>query len=105
MAPNPAGTMLALGCEDGTVRLFSLAHDTLVPQRKFDRVKCRILSVAWGSPVSREYRSDSSRESDSSDDEDDEWNDVWLVTGGSDSSIRKAIYKHRTLCARVCFVF
>jgi U3 small nucleolar RNA-associated protein 4 len=95
MAVNPASSLLALGCEDGTVRLLSLANDTLSHFRRFDRVKCRLLSIAWGPPtprpgaasVSAPRNNDGS--SDDDDDDDDNWVDTWLVTGGSDSSIRK----------------
>ncbi|KAF9073758.1 WD40-repeat-containing domain protein [Rhodocollybia butyracea] len=82
VAANPAGTLLALGCEDGTVRLLSVADDTLQHHKRFDRVKCRILSVAWGPPILKENSAED-------DDEDDEWNDEWIVTGCSDSSLRK----------------
>ncbi|KIK71282.1 hypothetical protein GYMLUDRAFT_90263 [Collybiopsis luxurians FD-317 M1] len=77
---NAAGTMLALGCEDGTIRLISVADDTLKHHKRFDRVKCRILSVAWGPPIPKENPSD---------EDDDEWVDSWLITGCSDSSLRK----------------
>lgn len=76
--------MLALGCEDGTVRLLSIADDTLKHHKRFDRVKCRILSVAWGPPIPKENPSQ-----DEEDEDDDEWVDTWLVTGCSDSSLRK----------------
>ncbi|KZP32200.1 hypothetical protein FIBSPDRAFT_723294 [Athelia psychrophila] len=91
LAPNPASTVLALGCEDGSVRLLSLADDTLEYLRRFDRVKCRVLSIAWGPPVHTPPQpKPSSASSDTSDDEDeDEWKDEWLVTGGSDSALRK----------------
>ncbi|KAJ6519601.1 WD40-repeat-containing domain protein [Mycena sanguinolenta] len=88
MSVNPASTLLALGCEDGTVRLLSLANDTLTHHRRFDRVKCRVLSIAWGPPTPRASSSNKTAD-DSSDDEDDGWTDTWLVTGGSDSSLRK----------------
>ncbi|KAL0579813.1 U3 small nucleolar RNA-associated protein [Marasmius crinis-equi] len=86
IAANPSSTMLALGCEDGTVRLLSVSDDTLTYHRRFDRVKCRILSIAWGPPTPNERQE--SIESDSDDDSDD-WTDSWLVTGCSDSSLRK----------------
>jgi U3 small nucleolar RNA-associated protein 4 len=93
MAANAASNLLALGCEDGTVRLISLANDTLAHYRRFDRVKCRVLSVAWGPPRPRQRtKSDSVPMGESSDedsDDEDDWEDAWLVTGGSDSSIRK----------------
>jgi U3 small nucleolar RNA-associated protein 4 len=93
MAANPASNVLALGCEDGTVRLLSLVDDTLSHFRRFDRVKCRILSIAWGPPTPQplvKRGSTTRNESGSSDeDDDDNWVDTWLVTGGSDSSVRK----------------
>ncbi|RDB28866.1 U3 small nucleolar RNA-associated protein 4 [Hypsizygus marmoreus] len=91
MAANPASTLLALGCEDGTVRLLSLTSDTLTHYRRFDRVKCRVLSIAWGPPVPPSPKKRAANAVEGSDDEDDEevWDDVWLATGGSDSSIRK----------------
>ena len=94
MAPNPASTMLALGCEDGSVRLLSLVADTLQHHRRFDPVKSRLLSIAWGPPVPRQPKHPpitkiGDNESDDDDDDDDEWSDSWLVTGGSDSSLRK----------------
>ncbi|KAJ7139903.1 WD40-repeat-containing domain protein [Mycena epipterygia] len=88
MAVNPASNLLALGCEDGTVRLLSLANDTLTHHRRFDRVKCRVLSIAWG-PPSPHQNSTGKTSDDSSDEEEDDWTDAWLVTGGSDSSLRK----------------
>lgn len=87
MSVNPASNMLALGCEDGTVRLLSLANDTLSHHRRFDRVKCRVMSIAWGPPRPRQPQATTG--DDSSDDEEDNWTDSWLVTGGSDSSLRK----------------
>ncbi|KAJ7706417.1 WD40-repeat-containing domain protein [Mycena rosella] len=87
MAVNPGSNLLALGCEDGTVRLLSLADDTLTHHRRFDRVKCRVLSISWGPPIPRQASKTTT--DDSSDEEEDDWSDAWLVTGGSDSSLRK----------------
>ncbi|KAH7883891.1 WD40 repeat-like protein [Phlebopus sp. FC_14] len=99
VAANPASTMLALGCEDGSVRLLSLFADTLQHYRRFDHVKCRILSIAWGPPIPRrpkpktrpsaQKKNEDVESSDESDEDEDEWSDSWLVTGGSDSSLRK----------------
>ncbi|KAG1715787.1 hypothetical protein ID866_1363 [Astraeus odoratus] len=92
MAPNLGSTMLALGCEDGSVRLLSLEADTLQHHRRFSHVKCRLLSIAWGPPVPRRPKPatvQSSGMGNESDDDEDEWSDSWLVTGGSDSSLRK----------------
>lgn len=84
-------TALALGCDDGSIRIFSLANDELTPLRPLDRVKARILSLAWGAPrfVPKPSSSDSAT-SDSDDDDDDErWKDSFLAAGCSDSSVRK----------------
>lgn len=90
---NPASTQLALGCEDGTVRLLSLEHDSLSHLRRFDRAKCRLLSIAWGPPVlpTMKPRPGATVDTGDSDDDDEdvEWTDEWIVTGGSDSAIRK----------------
>ena len=51
-----------------------------------------MLSIAWGPPVPRKpqpKKQDASAESSSDDEDEDEWSDSWLVTGGSDSSLRK----------------
>lgn len=89
-AINPTSTMIALGCEDGTVRTIRIEDDVLVHHRRFDKVKCRILSIAWGPPKLKEKRAAATTSSDSEeDDEDDEWEDSWIVTGGSDSALRK----------------
>ncbi|KAI0963283.1 hypothetical protein AcW1_000403 [Taiwanofungus camphoratus] len=93
VCPNPASTLLALGCEDGSVRLLTLEHDTLTHLRRLDRVKSRILSIAWGPPVPRETakdkKNDDAENSDDDDDDEDDWKDSWLVAGCSDSSLRK----------------
>ena len=90
MAANPSSTLLALGCEDGSVRVFSLEDDNLTPHRRFDRVKSRLLSIAWGPPIKKLPSQREVGENSSSDDEEDEgWSDSWLVAGCSDSSLRK----------------
>ncbi|TRM61425.1 WD40-repeat-containing domain protein [Schizophyllum amplum] len=96
IAANPSSSQLALACEDGTVRILSLANDTLTHHRRFDRVKSRILSIAWGPPIPRKQTAPrkpatapSSDESSDEEDMEDLWSDSWLVTGCSDSSLRK----------------
>ncbi|KIY69643.1 WD40 repeat-like protein [Cylindrobasidium torrendii FP15055 ss-10] len=85
IAINPASTLLAMGCEDGSVRILNLANDGLEHFRRFDRTKSRLLSIAWGPPIP------SSKDAES--EEPLEWTDSWLVTGGSDSSLRKWDFK------------
>lgn len=90
MAANPSSKFLALGCEDGSVRIISLADNNLSPHRRLDRVKSRLLSIAWGPPVRKVVPRRGAEEDFSSDDEDDDgWTDAWIVTGCSDSSLRK----------------
>lgn len=50
-----------------------------------------MLSIAWGPPVPRRQKTDINEGSSDDDEGDDEenWSDSWLVTGGSDSSLRK----------------
>ena len=93
VSANPKSTILALGCEDGSIQLLSSEHDGLSHLRKLGKVKSRLLSIAWGPPIPRSSRP-SARVTpgpdDSSDDEnEDDWLDGWLITGCADSSIRK----------------
>ena len=92
IAPNPASTILALCCEDGSIHLLSLEYDTLQHLRRLDRSKSRILSLAWGPPFfpGGGRHTPAPREGDdSSDDDEVEWQDSWIVAGCSDSSLRK----------------
>lgn len=106
LAVNPASTILALGCEDGCVRLVDVADGQLGHLRRMDRGRGRVLSVAWG-PVSvsstgsgsvagalakmgRSGNKADGDESDSDDDEEEfEYVDSYIVTGGTDSCLRK----------------
>lgn len=105
MAVNPAHTTLALGCDDGAVRLVSLLDGELEHVRKFDAVKTRLLSLAWGPPVAVPRSSpadakgkgkarmdvDGEAESESEDEAESsrvEYEDATLVTGCADSTVR-----------------
>jgi U3 small nucleolar RNA-associated protein 4 len=79
--------MLAIGCEDGAIRLLSIEHDTLTHVRRLDRVKSRILSIAWGPPVPKQSSSNDTEDTD--EDDDDDWKDSWIAAGCSDSSVRR----------------
>lgn len=83
--------MLAIGCEDGGVRLVSVADNAFEHARRFDRVKTRLLSIAWGPPTPPAPRkhSETSQSDDEDEDEDEEWTDSFIVAGCSDSSVRK----------------
>lgn len=47
ITPNPRGTHLAVGCEDGTVKLFEILEDSIQFERNLDRKKGRVLSLCW----------------------------------------------------------
>lgn len=44
---NQQGTHLAVGCEDGTVKLFEVTEDKIQFERNLDRQKGRIISLSW----------------------------------------------------------
>ncbi|XP_034389919.1 U3 small nucleolar RNA-associated protein 4 homolog [Cyclopterus lumpus] len=44
---NDQGTLLAVGCEDGTVKMFEVLEDRIQFQRNLDRQKGRIISLCW----------------------------------------------------------
>ncbi|XP_067276363.1 U3 small nucleolar RNA-associated protein 4 homolog [Pseudorasbora parva] len=44
---NQQGTHLAVGCEDGTVKLFEVNEDKIQYERNLDRQKGRITSLSW----------------------------------------------------------
>ncbi|KAI8818219.1 quinon protein alcohol dehydrogenase-like superfamily [Fimicolochytrium jonesii] len=64
-APNTSHTRLAVGCEDGHVRVLDISDDQLVLHRLLEKSPTRIMSIAWHP------------------------NGQFLVAGGADSSIRK----------------
>ncbi|XP_067392855.1 U3 small nucleolar RNA-associated protein 4 homolog [Emydura macquarii macquarii] len=47
MAADPQGTQLAVGCEDGSVKLFQILPDKIQFERSLDRQKGRVLSLSW----------------------------------------------------------
>lgn len=71
------------------MRLVSIGDDELLHKRKFDRVKSRLLSIAWGPPTPRQIKTDKMEDSSDDDEDEEDWIDSWLVTGCSDSSLRK----------------
>ncbi|KAM6430021.1 U3 small nucleolar RNA-associated protein 4 homolog isoform 2-T2 [Liasis olivaceus] len=47
LAADPPGARLAVGCEDGSVKLFQVLPDRIQFERQLDRQKERILSLSW----------------------------------------------------------
>uniref|UniRef100_UPI003AB00574 U3 small nucleolar RNA-associated protein 4 homolog n=1 Tax=Centroberyx gerrardi TaxID=166262 RepID=UPI003AB00574 len=47
ISSNSQGTHLAIGCEDGTVKMFEILEETIQFQRNLDRQKGRIISLSW----------------------------------------------------------
>ena len=99
MAINPSHTTLALGCDDGAVRLISLLDGELEHVRRFDAVKTRLLSLAWGPQVpvqssssakgkGKERMEIDDEASESEDDASASYEDALLVTGCADSTVR-----------------
>ncbi|KAI3371763.1 hypothetical protein L3Q82_024314, partial [Scortum barcoo] len=44
---NSQGTLLTVGCEDGTVKMFEMLEEGIQFQRNLDRQKGRIMSLSW----------------------------------------------------------
>ncbi|XP_054856192.1 U3 small nucleolar RNA-associated protein 4 homolog [Eublepharis macularius] len=53
MAADPTGAQLAVGCEDGSVKLFHVLPERIQFERSLDRQKGRVLSVSWHSSGAR----------------------------------------------------
>lgn len=114
LAPSPLGKKLAIACQDGHVRIIDIEDGRfehyIVSRRiasqgghggigvhMLDRVKYRVVSLAWGPPrrttpkqtkANRVVDSDTDSDSDSNSDSDDDeelWQDSFLV-GGTASS-------------------
>ncbi|XP_028304223.1 U3 small nucleolar RNA-associated protein 4 homolog [Gouania willdenowi] len=47
ISSNSQGTLLAVGCEDGTVKMFEVLEEKIQFQRNLDRQKGRIISLSW----------------------------------------------------------
>ncbi|KAM7002635.1 U3 small nucleolar RNA-associated protein 4 homolog [Tautogolabrus adspersus] len=47
ISSNSQGTHLAVGCEDGTVKMFEILEERIQFQRNLDRQKGRIISLSW----------------------------------------------------------
>jgi U3 small nucleolar RNA-associated protein 4 len=88
MSANPASSLIALGCDDGAIRILSLEDNSLEHYRRLDRTKARLLSLAWG-PASLSSSSQVNHSNSDDDDDDEEWKDSWIVAGCSDSCLRK----------------
>lgn len=101
LAASPLGTTLAIGCEDGFIRIISLLDNDFIHKRRLARVQTRILSLAFGPPkrksqqngisrnISDETASASSDDESDSEDIEDLWQNSFIVGGCADSSARK----------------
>nr|XP_033796960.1 U3 small nucleolar RNA-associated protein 4 homolog [Geotrypetes seraphini] len=47
MEANPSGSHLAIGCEDGSVKLFQVLPEKIQYEMNLERQKGRVLSLAW----------------------------------------------------------
>ncbi|CAE6457607.1 unnamed protein product [Rhizoctonia solani] len=90
LAPSPTGTLLAIGCQDGAVRLLDISHSGAPTHvKRFERVQTRFLSIAWAWSSELESKQrDSASDSDDEPDDSDVLPATMLVTGCSDSSLR-----------------
>lgn len=88
IAVNPSNTTLALGCDDGAVRLANIWDGALEMLRKFDNTKTRLLSVAWG-PQTIVKKAKQKQENTSSMPPLIQYQDSYIVTGCADSTVRK----------------
>jgi U3 small nucleolar RNA-associated protein 4 len=89
---NASSSLLALGCDDGSIRIVAIADNALEHKRKFDRVKSRLLSLAWGPPrppPPRRPAKTTALSDDSDDEEDEDWSESWIIAGCADSTVRK----------------
>ncbi|KAG8994177.1 U3 small nucleolar RNA-associated protein, partial [Tulasnella sp. 427] len=107
IAVNPASTLIACGCDDGTVRILSLKDNNIEIFQTMGPAKGKVLSLAWGPPIPnpnyhRERRNSGDSEHGTSDDEEEEeaeWIDQWIVTGGSDATVKRWSLKSGTVVA------
>lgn len=97
IAANPSNTTLALGCDDGAVRLVNLWDGALEMLRKFDTTKTRLLSVAWGPQQKQKANKGKQKQIDGSTASQQQqqlpgptqYHDSYIVTGCADSTVRK----------------
>ncbi|RIA96535.1 WD40-repeat-containing domain protein [Glomus cerebriforme] len=47
MAVNHANTLLAIGCDDGGIRIFEITDSGLALIKKYDRKIAKVMSIAW----------------------------------------------------------
>ena len=71
------------------MHILTLENDKIGHFRRLDRVKARLLSVAWGPPTKNTSTFPEDDSESEPEDEAEAWSDSWLVTGCSDSSVRR----------------
>lgn len=116
MAASPLGRYIAIGCEDGHIRLVDIREDRFEhllltnvarsstgsrdAEPRMDRAKSRVVSLAWGPPIKaakpqkpsqalrqRTAASPDSSESSDSDDDDDELQRESFLLAGTTASV------------------
>lgn len=89
LAASPLGRYLAIGCEDGVVRLIDVADNAFEHATRssgvaprMTRVATRIMSLAWGPPRRRARPA----ATDSDDEDEDMWEETFLLGGLGNSA-------------------
>lgn len=91
IAASPLGRFLAIGCEDGVVRLIDIAdgnfeHAGATQVPRLARAGSRIMSLAWGPPRRVGPSATSSHNDDDDSDNDDEWAESFVFGGLGNSA-------------------
>lgn len=88
LAVNPSGTALAIGCEDGMIRLVNLWDGELEVAKRLDKVNTRCLSLAFGpqAPLPSDIKGKGKARAEETESRSQ---DIYLVAGGADSCLRK----------------
>ncbi|PLW15946.1 hypothetical protein PCANC_16478 [Puccinia coronata f. sp. avenae] len=92
LSASPGSTRLAIGCDDGTIRIANIADEQLELIRKFDPCKTRLLSLAWGISSSSSSSPEQPQSSTTTNNHypiEPPDSNLFLVAGCADSSLRK----------------
>ncbi|KAA1080545.1 U3 small nucleolar RNA-associated protein [Puccinia graminis f. sp. tritici] len=87
LSVSPGSTRLAIGCDDGAIRIANIADNQLELIRKLDPCKTRLLSLSWG--ILPGYAASSPTGSTNTYPIEPPDSHLFLVAGCADSSLRK----------------